>query len=131
MPEVAQFARSLERTVHVPINESETLAIRWSPQNVSETFWDRRMAEAKAAEEAKARGETIARNPFDIAREVVLPLMTWWDLTANGEPYPITVENIVGFGLPFVLAVSDAIQQDFQIGERAKKASAGDSSTRA
>lgn len=123
MPEVTQFKKALERTVQVPINEGETLAVKWSPQNVSPEFWDQMEADSRAAVAAREKGEQFDRNPFDLATRVLLPLMTWWDLTVEGEPLPITVENIVSFGLPFVMAASDAIQQDFKIGESTKKVS--------
>lgn len=120
MPEVKAFTRSLERKLKVQINQDETLDIKWSPAQLTEEVWDQ-MAEHFH----RAPDDDKSVSPFDIARQIVAPLLTWWDLTVDGEPYPITAENIAGFGLGFVMALGAAIQDDFAIGADTKKGSGG------
>lgn len=135
MPEVAQFKKALERTLEIPIGDGGVLKIRWSPQNVSPEFWETIKAESKTeTARAAANGGKVDwsdLDPFEVVEKIIAPLMSWWDLTVEGELFPITVENIVSFGLPFVGRLSRAIQADFAIGDDVKKASADRSSTQA
>ena len=127
--DLTTFKKKLERDLDVPINETETLRIRWSPSNLDETVWNQMMKSSTEAAEAKKAGRPADINPFDLARNVVAPLMVDWELEDEGKPFPITPENIAGFGLEFVMATANAIQEDFKIGKAVKKASGDGSST--
>lgn len=127
MRDVATFRQALERPLEVPINESETLAIRWSPARLNEDLWDKMMSYSAKVSTARDDGSALENlvSPFDYAREVVAPLMTWWDLGEGGEMYAITPEHVAEFGAEFVVVLAEAIQQDFRIGKNVKKISAG------
>lgn len=121
MPEVSVAKAKRVRSLSIPLNdEGESLAIKWNPANLTQEVWDEMMVMNKK----QKAGEDI--NPFETARVIVVPLMSWWDLQEDDHPevqYPITPENVAGFGLDFVLAAANVIQADFKIGPDTKKGS--------
>jgi hypothetical protein len=102
------------RKLAVPINDGETLAIEWNPSNMTpETF--ARMQEWFKNDEKD--------DPFEGAKYVICPLMTAWEITDGGEPYPITPENVAGLGLDFVIQAGNAIMADYRLAADTKKGS--------
>lgn len=119
MPEVKDAKQKRERKLEIPLNnEGDSLAIKWSPANLTPDVY-----EAIVAFVDRTKG--AAQDPLEVARVIVVPLMTWWDLTDGGEPYPITAENVADFGVDWIRAVATAIQDDWQTGPATKKGSGG------
>lgn len=40
------------------------------------------------------------------------------DITEDGKPFPLTPENLERLGLPLLVAISEAVQDDFSLGKR-------------
>lgn len=68
--------------------------------------------------------EKTDRNPFDLATVYLMPLMTGWDITVDGKPYPVTAEHITALGIDLVVRIGDLIDEDYKLARDAKKASA-------
>lgn len=97
------------RTVEIPVTETECLTVRYSPDAMTPLVWANLQGWVRANAEKDA-------DPFEVARYVIVPLVRTWDITVEGEPYAITVENVVALGLPLVAAISDALMRDFNAG---------------
>lgn len=54
-------------------------------------------------------GET---NDLDAVVDVLQRLLLDWDLTAGGEPLPITTETLAARSMPMLMAINVAIQTD-------------------
>lgn len=115
--ELMDFVAKRERKLAVPINdEGDTLDIRWNPTAMTPEVY------AAIQDLVSKKGETQEEvDPFEAARVVIHPLMTFWDITNGGVPYPVTVENIANLGLPFVMTVASAIQADLTVSADTKK----------
>lgn len=123
--ELSDLITKRVRTVEIPVTETESLAVRYSPDAMTPRVW----ADLQAWVRANAEREA---DPFDVAAYVIVPLVRGWDLTADGVPYPVTVEHVVALGLPLVAAISGALMADFNTGRDtrdAKKGSGAPSST--
>ena len=83
--------------------------MRYSPDAMTPDVWGNLQTWVKANAEQDA-------DPFAVATYVIVPLVKGWDLTVDGEPYPVTVENVVGLGLPLVAAIAGALMTDFNSG---------------
>lgn len=55
---------------------------------------------------------------LDAMADLMATLISEWDLTEDGAPYPITKENLMALGLPLMGAISEAVQADFTLGKR-------------
>lgn len=104
--ELSDLIAKRVRTVHVPIVDDETLAVRYSPDAMTPEVWARLQGWVKANAEKDA-------DPFEVAEYVIEPLVSGWDITTDGEPYAVTRDNIVALGLPLVAAISGALMTDF------------------
>lgn len=128
MPELNQIVASSERTVTVTIG-GDPVRITWNPTRMTREMWGRFLGwqadNRKAEREAKETGiEAIeVIDPFMIADLYVVPLMTGWNITDGGKPYPATVENVAGLGLTNVRVLMDAIGEDFKSIREEKKGS--------
>ena len=122
--ELVDLITKRERTVAIPVTATDDLAVRYSPDAMTPAVWANLQSWVKANAEKEA-------DPFDVAAYVIVPLVRGWDLTVEGAPYAITVENVVALGLPLVAAISSALLADFHAGRDtrdAKKGSDGPSS---
>lgn len=107
--ELSDLIAKRVRTVTIPVTETEGLAVRYSPDAMTPAVWARLQGWVREQAEQTA-------DPFDVARYVIVPLVRDWDLTVDGEPYPVTVENVVNLGLPLVAAISAKLMADFNEG---------------
>lgn len=55
---------------------------------------------------------------LDATADLMATLISGWDITDNGAPYPITKDNLVRLGLPLLMAISEAVQMDFSLGKK-------------
>lgn len=94
------------RTVEIAVTETESLSVRYSPDAMTPEVWARLQGWVKASADKDA-------DPFEVAEYVIAPLLKSWDITVDGEPYPITPEHIAALGLPLVGALSAALMADF------------------
>ncbi len=110
-----------QRRLTVDLGENEageplSLALKWSPEKYTKQVH-------AALQEAR---ET--RDAFLIAEAVIVPLVTWWDLTDGGEAYPITTANVEALGLFIGMQMMLAIEADFEVPANLKGTSGGASS---
>jgi len=110
-----------QRRLTVNLGEDEAgeplaLALKWSPEKYTKQVH-------AALQEAR---ET--RDAFLIAEAVIVPLVTWWDLTDSGEAYPITTANVEALGLFIGMQMMLAIEADFEVPANLKGTSGGASS---
>ncbi len=110
-----------QRRLTVDLGENEdgealSLAFKWSPEKYTKQVH-------AALQEAR---ET--RDAFLIAEAVIVPLVTWWDLTDGGEAYPITTANVEALGLFIGMQMMLAIEADFEVPANLKGTSGGASS---
>jgi len=104
--ELSDLITKRVRTVAIPVTADETFAVRYSPDAMTPDVWSNLQGWVKANADQEA-------DPFAVATYVIVPLVKGWDLTSGGEPYPVTVENVVALGLPLVAAIAGAIMTDF------------------
>lgn len=110
-----EWPECLERWTSVPINlsdfkqkrgreevidygEAGSITFRWMPDRLTDEVWN-------------AIYEEGLRDPFEMARRIVLPLVSWWDITDEGEPFPISVESVGSLGLFVVADIVSRIHQ--------------------
>ena len=106
-----------ERTLNVPVTAGgdETIAVRWNPARMTrETF-------ARLQEWQK---DTEKSDPFEVAEYLICPLVTGWEITEGGKPYPVNVENVAALGLDLVVRIAAALNEDYAVAADAKKGSA-------
>lgn len=113
-----------QRRLTVDLGENEdgealSLSFKWSPEKYTKQVH-------AALQEAR---ET--RDAFVIAEAVIVPLVTWWDLTDAGKPYPITTENVEALGLFIEMQMMFAIEGDFEVPANLKGISGASSSATA
>lgn len=104
--ELSALIEKRKRTVEIPVTADDTLAVTYSPDAMTPDVWAKLQGWVTSNREADA-------DPFDVATYVIVPLIKGWDLTVDGAPYPISVENVVALGLPLVAAISGALMTDF------------------
>lgn len=93
--------------------EDETFTVGYHPDRYTMEVHARLQMMNEASEEA---------TQFDAVAELMVSLLSEWDLTADGAPYPITKENLMALGLPLMGAISEAVQADFTLGKRTSNA---------
>lgn len=110
-----------QRTLTIELGENDageplSLRLKWSPEKYTKDVH----AAIQEANESK--------DAFLIAQAVIVPLVTWWDLTDKGKPYPITTANVEALGLFIETQMMLAISNDFEVPANLKGASAAASS---
>lgn len=83
--------------------EPLALTVTWSPERYTKQV------------HAAVQDARETRDAFAIAESVIVPLLTWWDLTADGAPYPITAETVAALGLFIELKLMAAIEADMEV----------------
>ena len=101
--ELSDLITKRVRTVAIPVTADETFAVRYSPDAMTPDVWANLQGWVKANADQDA-------DPFAVATYVIVPLVKGWDLTVEGQPYPVTIENVVGLGLPLVAAIAGALK---------------------
>lgn len=106
-----------ERTLIVPVTADggESIAVRWNPS---------RMTRERFARLQEWQKDNDRNDPFEAADELICPLVTGWDITVEGKPYPVTPEHVAGLGLDLVVRIASALNQDYALAADAKKDSA-------
>jgi len=107
--ELSDLITKRVRTVAITVTADETFAVRYSPDAMTPDVWANLQGWVKANADQDA-------DPFAVATYVIVPLVKGWDLTVEGQPYPVTIENVVGLGLPLVAAIAGALMTDFNRG---------------
>ena len=97
------------RLVEIGERDDEKFVVGYSPDRYTMEVHARLQLMSENKEEAAQ---------FDAVSELMVSLISEWDLTVDGEPYPITKENLMALGLPLVGAISEAVQADFSLGRR-------------
>lgn len=110
-----------QRRIDLALGENEdgeplSLAFKWSPEKYTKQV------------HAALNDARESRDAFLIAEAVIVPLVTWWDLTDAGKPYPITTENVEALGLFIEMQMMFAIEADFEVPANLKGTSAASSS---
>lgn len=57
------------------------------------------------------------QDSLDATADLMATLISGWDLTEGDQPYPITKDNLVRLGLPLLMVISNAVQEDFSLGK--------------
>ena len=110
-----------QRRLTVNLGEDEAgeplaLVFKWSPEKYTKSV------------HAALQDARETRDAFLIAEAVIVPLVTWWDLTDSGEAYPITTANVEALGLFIGMQMMLAIEADFEVPANLKGTSGGASS---
>jgi hypothetical protein len=110
-----------QRRIDIDLGENEegeplSLSFKWSPEKYTKQV------------HAALQDARESRDAFLIAEAVIVPLVTWWDLTENGKPYPITTANVEALGLFIEMQMMFAIESDFEVPANLKGTSAASSS---
>lgn len=90
------FAKRV-RTVEIAVTDTESITVTYKPDALNKKL---QAAIAAAANE-------------DAAAVLMVNLLTAWDLTKDGEPYAINVENLEDLGLPLLVTIAAIVQEDF------------------
>jgi hypothetical protein len=92
------FARRVQ-TVEIEITPEpgDTFSVTYKP----DAFTKAVQAEIQAAETE------------DAASVLLLRLIAKWSLVVDGEPYPVTKENLEALGFPLLMAISTVVNEDF------------------
>ncbi len=92
-----------QRTVTVQIGPepTDTITAVYQP--------DKYTVEAEAALTAANRAGEFVKG----AAEFLASILVRWDLTAGGEPFPVTPENINAIGFPIAKKIVDGLNADF------------------
>lgn len=105
------------RTVVIELAPGEDLEVRYKPDELTMRLQEE-IAEAKDQ---------------DSAAMLMVKLLCGWNLTVDGAPYPITVDNLHALGLPILLMIATTVQEDFntnvQLGKSTSTAPPSDSPT--
>lgn len=110
-----------QRRITIELGEDEagkplSLAFKWSPEKYTKQVH----AALQDARETK--------DAFLISESVIVPLVTWWDITEGGKPYPITAKNVEALGLFIGMQMMLAIEADFEVPANLKGTSGASSS---
>lgn len=88
--------KSKPATVTVPIGD-ESFTLVYAPSKIN--------ADVERVElEYRRRGETMSALAYCLSEWIVE-----WDLTEDGQPYEITMENVVALGADVVNVISEAL----------------------
>lgn len=88
-------------TISVGPEPTDTISVRYKPDAYTKEI----EAKILAANQSSAPARGIA--------DGLAALLDWWDLTAGGNPFPLTPENIEAIGLPICQLIWNAINADF------------------
>lgn len=110
-----------QRRIEIDLGENEdgeplSLAFKWSPEKYTKQV------------HAALQNARETRDAFQIAEAVIVPLVTSWDLTEGGKPYPLTAPNVEALGLFIGMQMMLAIEADFEVPANLKGTSAASSS---
>jgi hypothetical protein len=110
-----------QRRITIELGEDESgeplsLAFKWSPEHYTKQT------------HAALQDARETQDAFLIAEAVIVPLVTWWDLTEGGKPYPITTANVEALGLFIGMQMMLAIEADFEVPANLKGTSGASSS---
>jgi hypothetical protein len=78
--------------------------------DTGETFWVKYTPEALTKQ---LQADLADVDGPDSAAMLLASFIRAWSLTVDGEPYPITQENLQALGLPLLMSISTLVWEDF------------------
>jgi len=103
----------LRRDVDVYLGDEAILTVSWATDKLDGSYL-RGSAVTDATIAALATDAAVERPDvvLDLVRTQIIPLLTGWDVTSGGKPWPLTAENVASLGLLAVRAINRALGAD-------------------
>lgn len=97
--ELKDLVLKAERKLTVPLGDDASIVFWWSPTKYTREI---HALLTSVTEEAE-------KDPFEFAEKGIVPLVTRWDITVDGKPWPITAANVAKLGLFICVEMTLAI----------------------